>query len=133
MVDCLLATDGAYAEALRLELEGPIHMDGQPVILHATRKVPRTITELLERNGRQAGEIAVCLMHQANRNLILRAAKSLGVAEDRFYLNVGRYGNTSSASLLIAAAEWWTGEPAAGPILFAAFGAGLNWGALLAE
>ena len=44
-----------------------------------------------------------------------------------------RYGNTSSASLLIAGAEWWSARDAArGPLVFAAFGAGLHWGALLA-
>ena len=133
IVDSLLATDGASADSLRLELQGPIRMDGQAVILHATRKVPRLILELLERNGRKPGDIAIYLMHQANRNLITRSAKSLGVPEERFFLNVGRYGNTSSASMLIAAAEWWTGGPASGPMLFAAFGAGFNWGAILAE
>jgi 3-oxoacyl-[acyl-carrier-protein] synthase-3 len=50
------------------------------------------------------------------------------------FQNVGRYGNTSSASLLIAACEWWreSGASSGAPIVFGAFGAGLNWGALLA-
>jgi 3-oxoacyl-[acyl-carrier-protein] synthase-3 len=131
--DALLASDGSFADALRLELAGPIQMSGPSVIMQATRKVPRAISELLERNRKQPGEIAVYLMHQANRNLIARTAKSLGVAEEKFFVNLGRYGNTSSASMLIAAAEWWQGGPPAGPMVFAAFGAGLNWGAVLAE
>jgi len=133
IADALLASDGAFADTLHLELAGPIEMNGQSVILQATRKVPRAIRELLERNHRQPGEIAVYLMHQANRNLIARTAKSLGVAEEKFFVNVDRYGNTSSASLLIAADEWWQGGAPAGPIVFAAFGAGLHWGAVLAE
>ncbi|MGO9262635.1 MAG: 3-oxoacyl-ACP synthase III family protein [Bryobacteraceae bacterium] len=133
IADTLLASDGAFADALRLELAGPIQMSGPSVIMQATRKVPRAISELLERNRKQPGEIAVYLMHQANRNLIVRTAKSLGVAEEKFFINVGRYGNTSSASMPIAAAEWWQGGPPAGPMVFAAFGAGLNWGAVLAE
>jgi 3-oxoacyl-[acyl-carrier-protein] synthase-3 len=71
-------------------------------------------------------------MHQANRNLITRTAKALGVGEEKFFMNLERYGNTSSASLLIAAAEWWQPRVPAGPMVFAAFGAGFNWGALLA-
>jgi hypothetical protein len=42
-------------------------------------------------------------------------------------------GNTSSASMLIAATEWWRERRQLdGPIIFAAFGAGLHWGSLLA-
>jgi 3-oxoacyl-[acyl-carrier-protein] synthase III len=133
ITDVLVASDGAFAGALRMELTGPIQMNGQTVIMQATRKVPRAISDLLERNRKQAAEIAVYLTHQANRNLIARTAKSLGVAEEKFFINVDRYGNTSSASLLIAAAEWWQGGAANGPMVFAAFGAGLHWGALLAE
>jgi len=133
IADTLLASDGAFSEMLRLELQGPIQMNGQAVIVHATRKVPGAISELLERNRRKPADMAVFLMHQANRNLIARTAKSLGVPEEKFFVNVGRYGNTSSASLLIAAAEWWQGGAVEGPMLLAAFGAGLHWGALLAE
>jgi 3-oxoacyl-[acyl-carrier-protein] synthase-3 len=61
-------------------------------------------------------------------------AQTLAVPEDRFFRNIQRYGNTSSASLLIAAAEWRQQNPSppASPLVFAAFGAGLHWGALLA-
>jgi len=45
------------------------------------------------------------------------------------FSNIAKYGNTSSASMLIAAAEW---EPVEGPVVFAGFGAGFNWGALIA-
>jgi 3-oxoacyl-[acyl-carrier-protein] synthase-3 len=132
ITDSLLASDGNYAEALRLELSGPLQMNGRLVILQASRKMPRAITELLDRNGLKPGEVGTFLVHQANLNLLTRAAQSLGVPEARFFVNVDRYGNTSSASMLIAAAEWWR---AAGrieaPVVFAAFGAGFHWGALL--
>jgi 3-oxoacyl-[acyl-carrier-protein] synthase III len=131
--DSLLASDGEMAGILTLELDAPIHMDGRSVILQAARKLPRVISDLLGRNQRRPEEIGAFILHQANRNLIVRVAQALGVPEAKFFQNVGRYGNTSSASMLIAAAEWWsaTGELEA-PVVFAAFGAGLNWGALLA-
>jgi 3-oxoacyl-[acyl-carrier-protein] synthase III len=133
--DSLLASDGGFGDALTLSWDTPIHMDGRTVILHASRKLPRIISELLERNGRQPGEIAAYLLHQANRNLITRVAQSLNVPEERFFSNLNRYGNTSSASLLIAAAEWWrcSGERLEAPVVLAAFGAGFHWGAVLAE
>jgi len=134
IVDSALHTDGDYAGSLQLPLDAPVYMDGRSIILHATRKMPRVILEVLERNRYEAEDVGAYLVHQANLNLILRVAQSLGVAESKFYCNVQKYGNTSSASMLIAAAEW---HQAVGkvdrPIVLAAFGAGLNWGAVLAK
>jgi 3-oxoacyl-[acyl-carrier-protein] synthase-3 len=134
IVDSVLNTDGAYAEDLRLGYSGPFEMNGRSVITQAWRKVPAAIQELLERNRWTASEIQIFLMHQANQNLIDRVARSLSVAPDKFFSNIARYGNTSSASMLIAASEWFsqTTPTAGAAICFAAFGAGFNWGALLA-
>jgi 3-oxoacyl-[acyl-carrier-protein] synthase-3 len=109
-------------------------MDGQGVIMHASRKMPRAINELLAKNKIAASEVEAFLLHQANLNLIVRVAQALKVPRERFFTNIARYGNTSSASMLIAADEWHRGltRPLAGPVVFSAFGSGLNWGALLA-
>lgn len=135
VVDSSFHTDGAFTEDLHLEFGSPLLMNGRSVILQASRKVPRAIAALLDRNGRSAADVPVFLMHQANQNLIVRVAESLGVAADKFFSNISRYGNTSSASMLIAAKEWFEqNRPAEGdPLVFAAFGAGFHWGALLAE
>lgn len=133
--DHILCSDGDFAEILRLDIDAPLYMDGRAVIMQVARKLPRAIQELLDRNHRKAQDVDVFLLHQANLNLLTRVAQALGVQEARIYRNVERYGNTSSASLLIAASEWWreVGGVMQGPMVFAAFGAGLNWGALLAE
>jgi 3-oxoacyl-[acyl-carrier-protein] synthase-3 len=57
------------------------------------------------------------------------------VESARFFSNIARYGNTSSASLLIAASEWSreSGFKPGANTVFAAFGAGFHWGALLAR
>jgi 3-oxoacyl-[acyl-carrier-protein] synthase-3 len=135
IVDSVIHSDGAFAEDLRLEFGAPLEMNGRSVILQASRKVPSAIRELLERNHRTASKVRVFLMHQANQNLMDRVARALEVDAARFYSNIRRYGNTSSASMLIAAEEWWRGtRPNAGDVIcFAAFGAGFHWGALLAE
>ena len=101
--------------------------------MQATRKIPRAIGDLLQKNTVAAADVDVFLMHQANWNLIVRVAKALEVSEERFFCNIAKYGNTSSASMLIAADEWWQASErkAKGPMVFSAFGAGLNWGALL--
>jgi 3-oxoacyl-[acyl-carrier-protein] synthase-3 len=132
IVDSALATDGNYAESLQLQHGGAIQMKGLEVIVQASRKIPRAIADLLARNGKSAADVSVFLMHQANINLIRKVAAGLKVAEEKFFCNIERYGNTSSASLLIAAAEWHAGHAMEGPIVLAAFGAGFTWGGVLA-
>ena len=133
--DSLLASDAGFADGLTLSWDAPLHMDGRTVILHAARKLPRVIAGLLERNGRHPTDIGTYLLHQANRNLTTRIAQALRVPEERFFSNLDRYGNTSSASLLIAAAEWSRASRGrlAAPVVLAAFGAGFHYGAVLAE
>ena len=132
MLDAALHTDGQYREALAFDGTGPLRMNGLSVILQAARKIPSSITEVLERQNISAQQVAVFLLHQANLNLLTRVAKSLGVGPEKFFANVQRYGNTSSASLLIAASEWSETNPQPGPVVFSAFGAGFHWGAIVA-
>ena len=133
IVDSVLHSDGSFAEDLRLEFDAPLAMNGRSVIMQASRKIPGVIQEVLERNQTTAAEVKIFLMHQANQNLIDRVARALDVESARFYSNIRRYGNTSSASMLIAASEWWRDAgPASGDsICFATFGAGFHWGAAL--
>jgi len=135
ILDSVLHSDGTFAEDLRLDFGAPLSMNGRSVILQASRKIPAAISELLARQGKSASDVEVFLMHQANQNLMDRVARALEVDPARFHSNIRRYGNTSSASMLIAASEWWRnpGPQPGGIICFAAFGAGFHWGALLAQ
>jgi 3-oxoacyl-[acyl-carrier-protein] synthase-3 len=134
IADTALFTDGNYADALQLQHGGSIQMKGLDVIVQASRKIPRSIEDLLTKNNLKPADVSVFLMHQANVNLIRKVATALSAPEDRFFRNIDRYGNTSSASLLIAASEWHAANPTppTAPIVLAAFGAGFNWGAILA-
>ena len=57
----------------------------------------------------------------------------LGVESERFFANIAKYGNTSSASLLIAANEWLqsSGLRRNDHAVFTVFGAGFQWGSML--
>ncbi|HYL36377.1 MAG TPA: ketoacyl-ACP synthase III [Bryobacteraceae bacterium] len=134
IVDHVLHSDGTFADDLKLDFDAPLVMNGRSVIMQASRKIPAAISEILARNRKPASAVEVFLMHQANQNLIDRVARAVEVAPAKFYSNIRRYGNTSSASMLIAAAEWWQNPgPRPGQLIcFAAFGAGFHWGALLA-
>jgi 3-oxoacyl-[acyl-carrier-protein] synthase-3 len=127
-----LHTDGELAGAISVH-GGRFAMDGMAVIRHASGKLPSVIGEVLAGQGIAASNVEVFLVHQANLRLLERVAKTLGVANERLFTNIQRYGNTSSASLLIAAAEWFEGAgELQGPMVMAAFGSGLTWGALVA-
>ena len=129
-----LRSDGSFADNLRLNLNQALYMDGRTVILQASRKVPAVIREVLEPSRMAAAGVGAFLMHQANQNLILKIAQTLEVAPEKFFSNIARYGNTSSASLLIASAEWSAQEgfKRDETVVFAVFGAGFHWGALRA-
>lgn len=131
----VLHSNGEFAADLLLPIGGPFYMNGPVVILQASRKIPAAIQEALQRSGLAAAGVERYLMHQANSNLTVRVARSLGVACDNFYSNIARYGNTSSASMLIAAKEWSDEEgfSAGKHVVFAGFGAGFHWGALVAR
>jgi 3-oxoacyl-[acyl-carrier-protein] synthase III len=135
ILDFELGSDGGNASELRLDFGAPVHMNGRTVILHAARRVPAVIEAVLSRNGLKPEQVRHFLMHQANAVLIGKIAQTLGVPAESFFSNIARYGNTSSASLLIAASEWQQqqGFCPQEPVVLAAFGAGFQWGAMLVE
>jgi 3-oxoacyl-[acyl-carrier-protein] synthase-3 len=138
IVDAALHSDGTYAGDLHLEFSGSVMMNGRTVILQAARRIPAAIVEVLERQNVDRMNVRTFILHQANSNLTARVAKVLGVPLERFFSDIQSYGNTSSASLLIAASEWQEQNPLntlnkGDWICFGVFGAGFHWGALLAR
>ncbi len=133
--DVQVASDATFSEALHLDFGSTLQMDGRTIIMHAVRKLARAAMELLERNNLRVDDVGLFLFHQANLRLLERLMQELKIDRTRCFLNVERYGNTSSASWLIAASE----AKAAGlmrpglKVVVAAFGAGLSWGAALLE
>lgn len=135
LLDARVTTDGTFADALYLEPGGPLRMQGREVIMQASRQLPRAVTEILAAHGRTPADVGLFVFHQANLNLLTRVAAQLGAGPERLVTNVARCGNTSAASLLIAAAEAeQAGRFAPGTLaVLAAFGAGFTCGAALLE
>lgn len=108
-----------------------IHMDGREVYRFATRILARASREAIEAAGLGIEDINLFIPHQANIRIIDSAAKDLGIAKDRVYINLQRYGNTSSASIPIAlceAVEEGRLQPG-DHVVLVGFGAGLTWAA----
>ena len=112
-----------------------IVMDGRNVFRHAITAMTEAAQACLSGAGLEAGDIALCMPHQANVRILAAFARNLQLSEDRVYMNLERYGNTSAASIPIALAEAVAeGRLAAGDrVLMVAFGGGFTWGATVVE
>lgn len=108
-----------------------IQMKGREVYKFAVRMIPRAIQAAADRAGIPLEEVDFFIPHQANIRIIDAAAHRLGQPREKFFVNVERYGNTSSASVPVALYEAWAeGRIAPGDLgILVAFGGGLTWGA----
>jgi len=153
IVDILLATDGSYVDDLGIRSPGTefgntrthgagefasdfdARMNGQAVILQASRRMSAACQALLQRNNLTVADVRWIVPHQANANLLVGLARSLRFPSSEAGGEVVNlledYGNTSSASMGIALDSLRrTGRVAAGDyLLLPAFGAGFTWGA----
>lgn len=110
-----------------------IRMQGNETFKHAVTKMAEVAQKALAHNGYTVDDVALFIPHQANMRIVSAVGKRLGVAPDRVFVNLERYGNTSAASIPIALAEAKTqGRIRHGDlVLLVAFGAGLTWGSVL--
>jgi 3-oxoacyl-[acyl-carrier-protein] synthase-3 len=106
-----------------------IHMAGREVFKHAVRSMAESADRALDMARINGGDIDLLIPHQANLRIIEATAKHAGISMDKVYVNVDRYGNTSSASIPIALDEaiqkGLVGEGSL--VLMVAFGAGFTW------
>ena len=109
-----------------------IRMNGAEVFSFATRVMVTSAEELLAACGAGVEDVDLYVPHQANKRIIDHAVKNLGLDPGKVFLNIDRYGNTSSASIPIGLAEARAdGLLADGTrVLMSAVGAGLTWGSV---
>jgi len=110
-----------------------ISMQGNEIFKLAVRAMEEVALEALAANNLSTSDIDLFIPHQANRRIIDAIGKRLGLDEKRLFINLERYGNTSSASIPIALDEAnRSARIMSGDILLLdAFGGGLTWGAAL--
>lgn len=110
-----------------------IFMDGLEVFGFATRQLRKSMKKVLSDAGMTFDDVKYIVPHQANMRIIEFVAKKLDLPMDKFYLNLDRFGNTSSASIPIAFNEMVEkGLVKRGDvIIMSGFGGGLTWGTVL--
>ena len=143
------AADGSGAEYLHMEalpVEDPLSgdrtvdpkarflkMQGAPVVRFTARAVPLAIDTALKRAGVTAEEIDWVVPHQANLRILDVIARRYHLPKEKIYVNMDRFGNTSSASVPICLNEMrkngllHEGQT----IVCTGFGGGLTYGAFV--
>jgi 3-oxoacyl-[acyl-carrier-protein] synthase III len=134
----LVPAGGSRQPATHESVEGRGHflkMEGQSVFRFATKVIPGSMLEALEKASLKPSDLALVIPHQANVRIIDNAREKLGLPPERVFTNVQRYGNTSAASIPVALCEAFEeGRITTGDIVaMCAFGAGLSWAAAVWE
>jgi 3-oxoacyl-[acyl-carrier-protein] synthase-3 len=110
-----------------------VKMAGREVFKHAVREMAEATDRAMDNAKLTANDIDLLIPHQANERIIEATAKHANVSMDKVYVNVDRFGNTSSASVAIALDEAIElGRVHEGmTVMLVAFGAGFTWGSMI--
>ena len=145
IIDSILRTDGRYADLIDIPAGGALHpashqtvekrqhflrVKGKEVFKFATKAMVELVETAVSRNNLDINDLDLVIPHQVNYRIIEAALKKVEIPEEKIYLNLDRYGNTSAASVPIALAEATRdGRLKRGHLaLCVAFGAGMTWG-----
>ncbi|MCC7477336.1 ketoacyl-ACP synthase III [bacterium] len=140
-----LGSDGSLAEILYQPCGGSsspptfssvqrhghyVKMQGQDVYKNAVRRMDEVVDGVLKKQGVAPESVDWFIAHQANVRIIDSVRERMKLPAERFYVNIQRYGNTTSATIPLCLDELvCDGRLSAGQnlVLFT-FGAGLTWG-----
>lgn len=144
VISTVMGSDGTLADLLKVPGGGSalpitpanaglrantIHMEGRETFKHAVTRMLEASQEALKQAGLTAADVKLVIPHQANARIISAIAERLGVPEERTFINLDRYGNTSAATIPVALDEAnRSGRIQRGDvILLVAFGGGFTW------
>ena len=107
-----------------------MQMDGRAVFKWAIRLAEDNIRQVVARAGVPLEHIDLFVLHQANARIVEGAREALGLPAEKVFMNLDRYGNTSSGSIPLALDEAWrSGRIGPGStVVVCGFGGGLAWG-----
>lgn len=120
-----------FSEEVLKDKSNYIKMEGNEIFKNAVKGMERAIDAALAKAGLKYEDVSLVIPHQANIRIIESIAKRMKLPAEKVFINLDKYGNTSSASIPIAISEAYTaGRLKKGDILvITAFGGGLTMGA----
>jgi 3-oxoacyl-[acyl-carrier-protein] synthase-3 len=148
ILSTFMRSNGGYRELLWTRTGGSKHpytpdyewsgddkimMNGSDVFKVAVKEMGNAAVQVIKEAGLTSEDISLFIPHQANIRIIDAMAKRLKLSKDKVFVNIEKYGNTSSASVPIALDEAnRSGRLKPGDnVVMVAFGGGLIWGAAL--
>ena len=114
---------------------GFLKMDGKEVFKFAINVVEKSINKILDMNNLKIEDINLIIPHQANQRIINNVAKKFNISNDKFFVNLEKYGNTSAASIPMALCESFESKKITkgDKVILVGFGGGLTWGSTIIE
>lgn len=111
-----------------------LHMNGLEVFSFTMRVVPQVVRRSLDESSLALDDIDLFVFHQANAFMLETLREKIGIASDRFVVDMADCGNTTSSTIPIALARAIeTGRAKPGMrVMLVGFGVGLSWGAVIA-
>jgi 3-oxoacyl-[acyl-carrier-protein] synthase-3 len=143
ILDIDINADGAYQDYLITPGRGVkygcdteeiyLQMKGNETFKVAVKTLSKSVRDILERNEMTSDDIEWFVPHQANYRIIDAVARAIKMPSEKSVLTVGKYGNTSSASIPMALNDMYEeGKLKTGDMmLLDAFGGGFTWGSAL--
>jgi len=148
MIDVHASADGSYADFLVTPAPGTIHPVSQQVIEQglnfvqmrgnetfklAVKTLTKDVKDILAKNNIDSKDIPHFIPHQANYRIIKAVGDALKMTKEQVVLTVGKYGNTSAASIPMAINDIYeSGRLKKGELmLLDTFGGGLTWASAL--
>ena len=140
-----MVSDGTYADVLITPGGGSKHpatiesvqerlhyirFKGKEVFKLAINTITNLVIETAQKNGFAVQDIDLIIPHQSNLRIIEATMERLKLPMEKAFVNIDKYGNTSSASVPIAIDEaQQEGRLRKGDlVMLVAFGGGLTWG-----
>lgn len=109
-------------------LDDYLFMNGSAIFDFTAKNVPDLVKANLELNNLSKDEINLYVFHQANTFMLNFLRKRIGIAAEKFLLNMENYGNTVSSSIPLAFKESF--DKNLDKVMFVGFGVGYSWGAV---
>jgi len=148
IIDVHTGADGEYADLLMTPNGGSgsahdaldeeanscfMQMKGNETFKVAVRTLTKDVKEILADNNIASDDVVHFVPHQANYRIIKAVGDALKMRDEQVVLTVGKYGNTSGASIPMAINDIYeSGRLKKGELmLLDAFGGGLTWGSAL--
>jgi 3-oxoacyl-(acyl-carrier-protein) synthase III len=110
-----------------------IRLDGHALFRFATGGFATIIQDVVAKSGWTPQDVGWVVPHQANARILKAAAQKCGVPFSRFYINIDRLGNTSSASIPLAMLDMEKDLKAGDKLVLCSVGAGVTIAALTIE